>query len=106
MLSLEEGDYGEHAAMVVLGLAERQLGQDAAHVLLDGALGHPQLAGDTSVGSAFGHELEDLPLTRRQVAERVCDRARGDELPDQRGVDDRAAVGDPLDVLEEVARPR
>ena len=31
-------------------------------MLLDGALGDPQLAGDAGVGPALGHELEDLAL--------------------------------------------
>jgi ABC-type sulfate/molybdate transport systems ATPase subunit len=38
---LEEGEHGQDPAVVVGGLGQRQLGQDAAHVLLHRALGHP-----------------------------------------------------------------
>jgi hypothetical protein len=103
MLSLEEGDNGEDASMIVLSLRERQLGQDAAHVLVDGPLADPELAGDTRVGSAFGHELKDLALARGEVAEGIVNSPRGDELSHEPGVDDRAAAGDAFQRLEKVA---
>jgi hypothetical protein len=71
VLSLEERDDGEHAAMIIVGLGQRQLAQDAPDVLVDCAFSNPQLAGDPGVGSAFGHELKDLALSRRQLAERI-----------------------------------
>ena len=71
-------------------------------MLLDRALGHPQQLRDPGVGASLGHQLQDLALTRGQCGERVLDALRGDELPDQRRVDDAAAGGDPLDRLAEV----
>lgn len=76
------------------------------NMLMDGALGDPKLASDPCVGAAFGHQLKDLSLARRQVAEGIVNPARGDELLDRRGVDDRAAAGDPLERLEKVAHLR
>jgi anti-sigma regulatory factor (Ser/Thr protein kinase) len=101
-LSIEERDDGEHAAVIVRSLRERQLAEDAPHMFMDGSLADPQLAGDTSVRSALGHELENLALTGREVTQGILDSARGDELGDQPGVDDRTAVGDPLERLKEV----
>ena len=88
-MSVEKRNDGEHAAMIVLGLRQRQLAQDAAHMLLNGALGDPQLAGDTRVGPALGHQLEDLALARCEIGEGISDSPRGDEALHQRRVDDR-----------------
>jgi len=102
-LSLEEGDDGEHAAMIVCGLRERELAEDASDVLMDGALANPQLAGDPRVRAALRHQLENLALARRQLAERIVDTARRDQLFHQPRVDDRPAAGDPLEGLEKLA---
>ena len=99
---MEERDNGEHAAMIVCGLRERQLAQDAADMLVDGALADPELAGDTGVRPALGHEPQDFALARREVAKRISDSPGGDELLHQPRVDDRTAVGDPLKRLEKV----
>ncbi|KOU59556.1 hypothetical protein ADK57_33070 [Streptomyces sp. MMG1533] len=49
--------------MVVVGvLLERELVQDAADVLLDGALGDPRTAADACVGAALRHEGGNLAL--------------------------------------------
>ena len=61
---VEEGQHREDAPVILSSLGHLQLAQDAADVLLHGALGHPQLACDTGVGAALGHEREDLALAR------------------------------------------
>jgi hypothetical protein len=38
---VQEGEHGEHAAVIVAGFGEAQLAEDAADVLLDCAFGHP-----------------------------------------------------------------
>ena len=50
----------KHAAVVVRGLGQAQLHEDAAHVLLDRSLGHPELAPDARVRATLGHERQDL----------------------------------------------
>jgi len=60
--SLQEGDDRTDAAVIVAGLGQVELGQDAAHVLLDGALGDPQSAGDARIGAALCHQCQHLEL--------------------------------------------
>ena len=72
------------------------------HVLLDRSFGHPQLARDAGVRAAFGHQREHLALARGEALERVVDAPRGYQLLDERGVDDRGALDDPLERLDEV----
>jgi hypothetical protein len=43
-MGLQERDHREDPAVVVAGLRQLGVGEDAAHVLLDGALGDPQAA--------------------------------------------------------------
>ena len=88
--------------MIVRGLRERQLAQDAADMLMDGAFADPELAGDTGVRPAFGHELEDFALAGREVTKGISHSPGGDELLHQPRVDDRTAVGDPLERLKKV----
>ena len=100
---MEERDNREHAAMIIRGLRERQLAQDAADMLMDGAFADPELAGDTGVRPALGHELEDFALARREVAKGISDSPGGDDFLNQPRVDDGTAVGDPLERLKKVA---
>ena len=71
-------------------------------MLLDGRLGDPQRVRDTRVRAALGHQREHLPLARRQDVERVAHAARGNELLDERGIDDRGALDDPLERVDEL----
>src|SRR5256884_7457272 len=48
---LEEGDHGEDAAVVIVGLGQVQLGEDTADVFLDGAPGDEEPPGDAGVGA-------------------------------------------------------
>src|SRR5262249_32926692 len=84
------------------GLGETKLGEDAVHVLGDRSLRHPQPASDPDVRATLSHEREHLTLARRQLDERVVDSPRRDELLNERRVNDRAALDDALERLEEV----
>jgi hypothetical protein len=92
--------------MISLGFGERQLAQDAADMFVDSAPADPQLAGDTGVRPALGHELEDLALARREVAKRIFNSPRRDQLFYQSRVDDRTAVGDSLEGIKKVPHLR
>jgi hypothetical protein len=46
-VTFEVGEDCEDSAVVVVGLGQAELGQDAAHVLLDGSLRDPEPAGHT-----------------------------------------------------------
>ena len=98
-MGLQEREHGEDAPVVLAGLGKSQLGEDAVDVLLDGPLRHPQQSADACVGPAFRHQLEHLALARRQDVERVVRPARGDQLLNERRVDDGSPRDDPLDEL-------
>ena len=91
---LEECDHREHPPMILGGLGQPQLAQDAVHVLLDRALGDPETMGDPGVGAALSHQLEHLAFARAEAASGSSDAARGDELLHERGVDGGAALQD------------
>jgi hypothetical protein len=61
-MGLQERDHREDPAVVVAGVRQLELGEDAAHVLLDGALGDPQAAGDAGDRdnrlASLGEELQ------------------------------------------------
>jgi hypothetical protein len=88
--------------VVVPGLGQPELSEDVVHVLLDGSLRHPQLMGDPGVRTSLGHQREHLPLPRAEHVERILDAARGDKLLDERRIDDRAALDDPIDGVDEL----
>lgn len=46
---LKERDNGAHTAVVIVGLWDVQLHQDAAHVFFDGSFGDPKLPGDARI---------------------------------------------------------
>jgi hypothetical protein len=62
--------------------------------------------GDAGVRAAFGHKREHLALARRKHVEGVFYAARGDELLDERGIDDRSSPDDPLERLDEFVHVR
>ena len=71
-------------------------------MLLDRSLGDPELMGDAGVRAALGHEREHLALARREDVERVVGATGGDELLDERWIDDRRSLDDPLERLDEL----
>ena len=63
---IQEGDHREDPAMVVAGLGQVELGQDAAHVLLHGACGDPKPMGDTGIRPALRHQRQHLLFAHAQ----------------------------------------
>ncbi len=53
--------------MVVFGGGQIQFLEDAAHVFLDGALADPDGVGDAGVRPTFGHQRENLALSRCEL---------------------------------------
>jgi hypothetical protein len=51
-----QGQDGEHAPVVVLGVGQAELLEDRLHVALDGARAHEQRVGDRAVRAALGQE--------------------------------------------------
>ena len=86
---LEERDDREHAAVVVVGLGQAELREDAADVLLDRALGDPE----PRAMPAFERPSAISASTSRSrgvsTSSGSSTRARRDELLDERRVDHR-----------------
>jgi len=89
--------------MILVGIGKVQFRQDAVHVLLDGPLGHPKVAGDARVRPAFRHRRENLLLPPAQRGQRVVPPVGGDQLVNQNRVDEDAAVRHPPHRLGEFA---
>src|SRR5712691_4534499 len=87
----EVGQDGEGPAVGVVGLREAALEQDVSDVLAHGCLGDDELPGDRGVRVPFGHEGEDLALTRGQCGQRVA--AAAQQPADDLRVDDGPAGG-------------
>jgi hypothetical protein len=90
----------------VFRLWQAQLSEDAVHVLLDRPLRHPDLTGDARVGTPLGHQREDLALPRREVVERIVRATRGNELLDDRRIDDRSPPKDAPERVHELVDVR
>src|SRR5690348_6784245 len=71
-------------------------------MLFDGSLRYPELMGDAGVGASLGHEPKHLALTRAQHIERIPSPPRCDQFLDYGRINDRAALDNPLNHLDEV----
>src|SRR3954468_10673267 len=116
LVSVEESDRGEHTAVIVIALGQRELHHDAVHVSLDRALCDPESACDAGVRASLRHQREHLALARRQLFERITHLPRRNELLNKQWVNDRSTtayasngieklvkLGDPT--LEQIAAP-
>jgi hypothetical protein len=72
-----------------------ELGEDARHVLLDGAQRDEELVRDRLVRTSLGHKLQHLALSRRQLLQRIVAPPATEQLADDVGVEHRASLGDP-----------
>ena len=99
----EEGQDREHAAVVVVGRGQVELGEDVRDVLLDRARRDDEGAGDRGVGLALRHQPEHLVLARGERGERpvVAVAARLHELGDDLAVERGPAGRDPAQRVEE-----
>src|SRR3954447_2279497 len=93
---LEVRQHCEHPSVIVTGLGNVELHENAVHMFLDRALGDEELACDARIRSALSHQREDLTLARREHVERVAYTTGGHELLHKGGIDHRAAFDDPL----------
>jgi hypothetical protein len=98
----QKGEHCEDATMVLVAVVDAELGQDAANVCLDGAVGQPELAGDPHVGAAFGHEREHVAFSRRERLEGVVVSTWADQSCDDFGVECSPTGGDATQGVEEV----
>jgi len=101
-MSVEERHHREHPAVVVAGLGQPELRQDAVHVLLDGSLRDPEAPADACIGAPLGHQREHVALATRELLERILDIPRRHELLNQSGVDDRSAATHSAHGVEEL----
>ena len=74
--------------MVLVGLRQAELPQDAVHVIFDRSLGDPQVPSDTGVGATLRHQAEHLALARRELVKRIVGPPGLDELLDESRIDD------------------
>ena len=98
----EVRQHGKHASMVVRRRQELQLGEDVRDVGLDGLRREEQPVADRLVRPALRHQRQDLALPIGQVVERHSRASTSDELRDDLGIDDRAALRDAPDGVREV----
>src|SRR5689334_11803599 len=66
--------------MVLAGWQQVELGKDVRDVLFDSPLGHRQRGGNGGVGTALGHQAEDLALAGRELLEAIAVAAGTDQL--------------------------
>ena len=92
--------------MVVLGVGQVELAEDAGDVLLRGALADHERRGDPDVGLALGHRGEHLALARRQRRQPVVAPAADHQLGDHLGVERRPAGRHARERVHELAHVR
>ena len=63
---------------------------------LDGLRAEPERPADALVRTALGHQRDDLPFTRRERGHRIDPPLSGEQLVDNRSVDDALTGRDPL----------
>ena len=95
-------EHREHAAVVVGRRQEAELEEDRVDVRLDGLRAEEELLADRPVRAALRDQAEHLALPGRQLVERVVVAPAAEELRDDVGVDDGAAVRDAADGGEEL----
>src|SRR3954447_5119920 len=104
LVSVEEPDGGEHTAVIVIALGQRELHHDAVHVSLDRALCDPEASCDAGVRASLRHQREYLALARRQFFERITHFARRHELLNKQWVDDRSTTAYASDGVEKLVK--
>src|SRR3954454_8765812 len=104
LVSVEEPDRGEHTAVIVIALGQRELHHDAVHVSLDRALYDPESSCDAGVRASLRHQSEHLALARRQLFERITHFARHDELLNEQWLNDRSTTAYASDGIEKLVK--
>src|SRR5262249_20873044 len=78
----QEGEHGQHAAVIVPRRGQVQLREDARHVLLNRALADHELLGDGVVRAALCHQPEHLALSFAELLERILAAVAPEQLAD------------------------
>src|SRR5207244_4437944 len=78
-----------------------ELEEDLLYVRLDGPFGDEEPRRDRLVGKPFGNEAQNLALAPRQLGERISAAATADQARNDRRIDDRLAVGDSSQRVDE-----
>src|SRR5215204_3673655 len=77
---VQEGKHRQDPPVVVLSLSQRQLGQNAPHMLLHRPLGDPQPPSDPSIGPALSHQGQYLALPVTEDSQRIITTPRPHQL--------------------------
>ena len=83
-----------------------KFGEDSAGVGLHCAHGYKEVLGDAVIGMARGEEAEHLALLTRELGQRVHTSWGGEYGANNGGVDDRPALDDPAQGVNELGRSR
>src|SRR5204862_7734051 len=97
----EQSQYGEDAAVVVLGAREPELLEDRLYVALDCARAQEQLLTDRAVGAPLGDEREYVPLPVGELVEHRAAVTADEGLHDL-GIERGASFGHALDGVDEL----
>src|SRR5258706_3539360 len=89
--------------MVIRGVAQPELREDARDVALDRGDRYAEHLGDSAIGAPRGHQLENLSLAGAQPMERAAPVAVPDEHRDHLRIEHGAAAGDSPDRLDKGA---
>ena len=82
------------SAMVLCACRQPELGEDARHMLLDGAERDHELFRNRLVRAAFRHQSQHLALAGRQLVDRIVTPAASDELRHDRRIERRSTLRD------------
>jgi hypothetical protein len=105
-VNVEEGQDGQDPAMNVIGGRQLEFREDAPDVLLDRSFADPQLMRYPAVGTAFGDQRQDLPLTVGEHAQRVDPVLLAEQFLHQDRVYHGAASRYPLERVDQVLHLR
>src|SRR5690349_6312058 len=94
-LAPEVCEDGEYSAVVLWRFSDSELREGASDVGLDGLRTEPECATDPLIGTALGHQRQDLALARCERIERIRVPASGEQLIHDRAVDDAFPFGNP-----------
>ena len=95
-----------HPAVVVVGLQQPELDEDAVHVLLDCAFRDGQPARYARVCPTLGHQRQHLTLASGDALQWIFRSAGCKELDHERGIDDGPAPAKAIDALQELVDVR
>src|SRR5947207_1800963 len=104
VLGTQKREDCQYATMVLRGWRQTELGEDARHVFLHGALRDDERLGDCLIAAPLRHQRQYLSLAGGQILERVLGPPPPEHLRDDLWIERRAALGhSPNRVSETIA---